>query len=161
MFHPATKEEIDFLTSETKRFITIAEVAMGINVGDIGYISLVRNSDYVGAVKIKMGEGSYDIGFSYNLTWFRFCPEIFAKQVIPHEVAHFVAYYLFEDDSLKDARKHGPVWKMIMTVMGEDPSPVAKIPLMTVLKKTFLVSKRRVQRIKALHLWGYKHRMIV
>ena len=57
--------------------------------------------------------------------WIRYNPWIFAKyyeenlrDTVPHEVAHYIIYHLYEDRRVKP---HGPEWQALMTEFGADP----------------------------------------
>lgn len=58
-------------------------------------------------------KGQAKIDLSTSLLWKH--QQEFKNEIIPHEVAHDIAYKLFQDEG------HGPDWKRVMISLGLEP----------------------------------------
>ncbi len=57
------------------------------------------------------------IEIRYNLDIARLQPEVFVAQTVPHEVAHVLTGWLYD----QRVRPHGPEWQAMMRHLGSEP----------------------------------------
>lgn len=96
----------DVLYSETQKCLELAHKLYPVySFAPAPLISIIDSAKYLGAAY------GYE-KLEYNLTAYNSNPELYVKEVIPHEVAHIVADFLLQSTN------HCKKWKQICKSLG-------------------------------------------